>query len=101
MEEKEYENLRLDVIRRLIDERGIECKDKKDEMIANLKLYDEGKYVLETTYVKDGDGYIVGIDTSNRKHLNEIARLIEKKEAHTLNRFCNNRLQYYSKQKLL
>lgn len=99
--EKEYENLRLDVIRRLIDERGIECRDKKDEMIANLKLYDEGKYVRETTYKKDGDGFIVGIDMSNRKHLQEIAKLIEKKEAKTLNRYCDNRLQYFSKQKLL
>lgn len=99
--EKEYESLRLDVIRRLIDERGIECKDKRDEMITYLKLYDEGKYVRETTYKKDGDGFIVGIDMANRKHLQEIAKLIEKKEAKTLNRYCDNRLQYHSKQKLL
>jgi hypothetical protein len=85
----------------LIDERGIECKDKKDEMLANLKLYDEGKYVRETTYRKDGDGFIVGIDIANRKHLQEIARLIEKKEAKCLNRYCDYRLQYHSKQKLL
>ena len=101
MEPKEYENLRLDVIRRLIDERGIECKDKKDEMINNLKLYDEGKYFRETTYKKEGDGFIVGIDMSNKKHLQDIARLVEKKEARCLSRYCDNRLQYYSNQKLL
>lgn len=99
--DKEYENLRLDVIRRLIDERGIECKDKKTDMIEALKIYDEGKYVRETTYKKDGEGFIVGIDMANRKHLQEIARLVEKKEAKCLNRYCDDRLQYYSKQKLL
>jgi Na+-transporting NADH:ubiquinone oxidoreductase subunit NqrA len=99
--DKEYENLRLDVLRRLIDDRGIECKDKKDDMINNLKLFDEGKYVRETTYKKEGEGFIVGIDITNKKHLQEIAKLIDKKEAKTLNRYCDNRLQYYSNQKLL
>lgn len=101
METKEYENLRIDVLRRLVDERGIECRDKKDEMVVNLQLHDQGKYVLETTYRKDGDGFIVGIDLHNKKHLGEIARLVEKKEAKFLNRFCDNRIQYFSKQKLL
>jgi Na+-transporting NADH:ubiquinone oxidoreductase subunit NqrA len=99
--DKEYENLRLDVLRRLIDDRGIECKDKKDDMINNLKLFDEGKYIRETTYKKEGEGFIVGIDITNKKHLQEIAKLIDKKEAKTLNRYCDNRLQYYSNQKLL
>lgn len=101
METLDYETLRIDVLRRLVDERHIECKDKKDDMISNLKLYDEGKYMRETTYVKDGDGYIIGIDIKNKKHLSEMARLIEKKEAKCLNRYCNDRLQYFSSQKLL
>jgi hypothetical protein len=101
METKEYETLRLDVLRRLVDERNIECRDNKQDIISNLILYDSGKYIRETTYLKDGDGFIVGIDLSNKKHLAEIARLIEKKEAKCLNRYCNDRLQYFSKQKLL
>jgi hypothetical protein len=99
--EVEYEKLRLDVLQKLIDDRGISCKNTKDEIIKYLKLDDEGKYILETTYQKSGGGFIVGIDIRNQQHLTQIGKLIEKKEAKCLNRYTNNRLEYWTTQKLI
>ena len=64
----EYENLRLDVLQKLIDERNISCKNKKDEMIKYLKMDDEDKYIRETTYEKYGSQFLVGIDIKNKPH---------------------------------
>lgn len=97
----EYENLRLDVLTKLIDERGISCKNKKDEIIKYLKLDDEDKYIRETTYMKDGNGFVVGIDIKNRDHLLQMSKLIEKKEGKNLNRYEDNRIMYWSPQKLI
>jgi hypothetical protein len=97
----EYENLRLDVLIKLIDERGISCKSKKDEIIKYLKLDDEDKYIRETTYMKDGNGFAVGIDIKNRDHLLQMSKLIEKKEGKHLNRYEDNRIMFWSPQKLI
>jgi hypothetical protein len=110
--EIDYEKLRLDVLRNLIDERGIPCKQTKDEIIKHLRLDDEGKYVRETTYEKmEGhplsktlnkkDGFIVGIDMKNQKQLVEIGKMVEKKEAICVNLFCEDRVHYWSSRKLV
>lgn len=100
-QEIDYEKLRLDVLTKLIDERGISCKNKKDEMIKYLILDDQDKYIRETTYVKDGVGYMIGIDIKNKDHLMQMGKLIEKKEARNLHIYADNRLQYWCKQKLI
>ena len=97
----EYENLRLDILIKLINERGISCKNKKDEIIKYLKLDDEDKYIRETTYMKDGNGFVVGIDIKNRDHLLQMSKLIERKEGKNLNRYEDNRIMYWSPQKLM
>ena len=104
MSETDYNKLRTDVLEKLIYSRGIECRMKKDEMVRMLKLYDEGKYVepmKETLYNKDGNGYNVGIDIKNREHLLQISKLIEKKEGKSLNRYSEDRIWYWSPQKLI
>lgn len=107
MKEFEYENLRLDVLQRLIDERGIpykpskKDKDTKDTIIGLLKLDDDGKFTRELTYERSGGGFIVGVDLNDHKHLVEIGKMIEKKEAQNLNRFCENRVHYWIPQKLI
>jgi hypothetical protein len=104
MSEIEYSKLRLDVLEKLIQSRGIECKPKKDAMIKMLKLYDEGKYIVplkETIHMKDGNGYSIGIDLKNKEHLHQVGKLIEKKDAKLLNRFSEERVWYWSSQKLL
>lgn len=104
MTETDYTKLRTDVLQKLIHSRNIECKMKRDEMITMLQLYDEGKYVepkKETIYLKDGEGYNVGIDIKNRDQLSQISKLVEKKEAKNLNRYADERVWYWSPQKLI
>jgi len=101
MSEIDYDKLRLDVLQKLIDERNISCKNKKEEMITYLKMDDEGKYIKETIYERNGSGYIVGIDVKNHEHLIQIGKLIEKKEGKFLNRFESDRIIFYSSQKLI
>ena len=97
----DYEKLRLDVLIKLVDERNITCKLKKDEIIKYLIMDDEGKYIRETTYERNSGGYIVRIDLKNQSHLNQIGKLVEKKEARSLNRFESEMLVFWSPQKLV
>ena len=97
----EYEKLRLDILTKLVDERGISCKNKKDEMIKYLKLDDEGKYIRETTYEKLGGRFLVGIDIKNQSDLVQMGKLVEKKEAYAKGMYASNRIYYISNQKLL
>jgi hypothetical protein len=104
MSETDYNKLRTDVLEKLIYSRGIECRMKKDEMVKMLKLYDEGKYIepmKETLYIKEGNGYNVGVDVKNREHLLQISKIIEKKEGKSLNRYSDDRIWYWSPQKLI
>lgn len=101
MSEINYETLRLDVLIKLIDERGIPCKNKKDEIIKYLKMDDEGKYIRETTYEKSGNRLLVGIDLKNHSHLVQMGKLVEKKEAFPKGLYTSNRIYFISNQKLI
>ena len=92
----DYDKLRLDVLTKLIDERGITCKIKKDEMIKYLKMDDEGKYVRETTYEKYQGRFLVGIDLKNTSHLLQMGKLVEKKEASPKGLYASDRIYYLS-----
>jgi hypothetical protein len=97
----EYENLRLDVLTKLIDERGISCKNKKDVMIEHLKMDDEGKYIRETTYEKWEGRLLVGIDVKNQPHLIQMGKLVEKKEAFAKGLYASDRVYFISNQRLM
>jgi hypothetical protein len=97
----EYENLRLDVLTKLIDERGITCKIKKDVIIEYLKMDDEGKYIRETTYEKWEGRYLVGIDLKNQSHLIQMGKLVEKKEASPKGLYASDRVYFVCSQKLI
>ena len=97
----EYENLRLDVLTKLIDERGIFCKNKKEVIIEHLKMDDEGKYVRETTYEKWEGRLLVGIDLKNGLHLIQMGKLVEKKEAFPKGLYASDRVYFLSNQKLM
>ena len=101
MSEINYEILRLDVLIKLIDERGIPCKNKKDEIIKYLKMDDDGKYIRETTYEKSGNRLLVGIDLKNHSHLVQMGKLVEKKEAFPKGLYASNRIYFISNQKLI
>ena len=97
----DYSKLRLDILQSLVDERGITCKNKKEEMIKYLIMDDEGKYVRETTYDKQGNLFLVGIDLKNTNHLLQMGKLVEKKDAYHSKMYASFRIYYLSKQKLI
>lgn len=97
----DYSNLRLDVLTRLIDDRGITCKNKKDEMIKHLVMDDEGKYIRETTYEKWEGRFLVGIDLKNQTHLIQMGKLVEKKEASPKGLYASDRVYFIASQKLM
>lgn len=97
----DYSKLKLTQLQRLIEDRNIICKNNKTEMIKYLKMDDDGLYVKDTQYEKFKDGFIVGIDVRNKTDFSQIGKLIEKKEAYSLNRYSNDRVYYFTKQKLI
>lgn len=100
--EIEYEKLRLDVLKKFKDERDIDCKDTKEEIIKALRLDDDGKYIRPTTYEKiSTDKYVVGIDLKNEQHLREMGRLVEKKEAYCMHMYASHRIHYVTNRKLV
>ena len=104
MGEVDYNKLRLDVLEKMIHSRSIECKMNKTEMIRTLKLDDEGKYqtpMVNTTYEKSEGGFNVGIDIKNQPDLIQIGKLVEKKDAKSLYRYSDNRVWFWSKQRLI
>jgi len=101
MDKSNYEKLRPDILEQLVSNRGIECKNNRTDMIRHLKLDDEGKYIKETTYEKQNNGFIVGVHIRNSKHQVDMGKLVEKKDAKCLNRYSNDVIYYWSKQKLI
>ncbi len=98
----DYEKLRLDVLKSLIESRGIECKPTKEVMVKNLILDDEGKYIRPVEYEKQNDGkFMVGIDIRDSDNCREMGKLVEKGNAHRTNIYSNNRIYYISNQKLI
>lgn len=97
----DYQKLKLVDLKLLCSERNIDCKETKEDMIKSLNLYDKGKYIFPTTQEKDGKNFVIGISLNNEDHLLKISKLIEKKEAYNLNKFCNDRVHYSSNQKLI
>ena len=96
-----YSKLRLDIIEKFINQRGIECANNRTDMIRQLKLDDEGKYFVETTYEKyDKTKWLVGIDSNHPTLITEVSKLLQKGEAIRLNYCANNRLYFVLNEKL-
>jgi hypothetical protein len=97
----DYEKLRLDVLKSLVDGRNIECKNTKDEMIKFLKLDDEGKYIRPVTYEKYESGkYIIGVDLKDQPNILKMNKLVETNQSQKLNLYTNDRLHYISSVRL-
>ena len=83
MNEINYNKLRLDVLEKLVCSRMIECNDNKTDMVRQLHLDDEGKYVRKPIVEKqDKDTYLIGIDSAQHHLMVEMGKLIEKGEAY-------------------
>lgn len=98
----DYDKLKLDVLKGLIDGRDIECKQTKEEMIKHLRMDDADKYIRPITYEKQPENkFMVGIDIKDHIHMVEMGKLVEKGHAQRMGLYCNNRVHYISNQKLI
>ena len=83
MNEINYNKLRLDVLEKMVCSRMIECNDNKTDMVRQLILDDEGKYVRKTIVEKqDKNLYLIGIDSTLHDLMVKMGKLIENGEAY-------------------
>lgn len=98
----EYENLRIDVLKSLIEDRNIECKQTKETMIKYLKMDDEGKYIRPFVTEKQPNGkFIIKVDLRDSQTCREMGKLVEKGQAKRMDLYCKNKIYYLSNQKPL
>ena len=96
-----YDNLRLDILETMIEQRDIKCRKSKADMIKHLLLDDDGKYIRETLYEKvDNETYLIGIDTMNTPHMKVISKMIERGEVRYAGLYQLNRTYFISKEKI-
>jgi hypothetical protein len=98
MKETEYEKLRLDILKKLIEARNIPCKQTKEDIIKHLIMDDKGEYVYATTVEKQPKGkFMVGVCVRNRTLSIQLNRLVDKGDAVRLKMYANNRVYFITK----
>jgi hypothetical protein len=92
-----YEKMKLADLKILADLHEIPTNLTKDQLIKNLKLADEEKYIKPTTCEKFGkDEYLVGVDIKNHQKLISCGRFIENKEMKKSMMYSSDRIYFIS-----
>jgi hypothetical protein len=95
MENKDYQKMKTPDLKKEIDNRDIKCKMVREDMINQLTLQDNEKYIYETLIEKNKSGSSnVGIDIHNTAELIEMGRLVEKGLAKRLGVYSAKRVWY-------
>ncbi len=82
-------------LKKEIDNRDIKCKMVREDMIKQLTLQDNEKYIYETLIEKNKSGSSnVGIDIHNTSELIEMGRLVEKGLVKRLGVYSAKRVWY-------
>ena len=91
----EYNKMKAAELKKLCEQRDIQCKPLVKEMIEDLKLEEQGKWVfhIEQEKLKRG-GYIIKIDYRSREHLIRMGQLVDKKIARKMDVYSMYRLWY-------
>ena len=98
--EVDYEKLRIDILKTMIEDRGINCKQTKEVMVKYLKMDDEDKYIRPVEIEKSSEGkFIIKVDLRDSDTCREMGKLVEKGIAQRMNIYSNNKIYYISKQK--
>jgi hypothetical protein len=75
----EYNKMKAADLKKLCEQRDIQCKLIVKDMVEALKLEEEGKWVFHTEQEKlKRGGYIIKIDYRNKEHLIKMGQLVEK-----------------------
>ena len=82
-------------LKKEIDNRDIKCKMVREDMIKQLTLHDNEKYIYDTLIEKNKSGSSnVGIDIHNTGELIEMGRLVDKGQAKRLGVYMAKRVWY-------
>lgn len=75
----EYNKMKAADLKKLCEQRDIQCKLIVKDMVEALKLEEEGKWVFHTEQEKlKRGGYIIKIDYRNKEHLIKMGQLVDK-----------------------
>jgi phosphoribosylformimino-5-aminoimidazole carboxamide ribonucleotide (ProFAR) isomerase len=96
-----YEKMKLSELRNLAEEHEIPTNSTKDEIIKQLKLVEQEKFIKQTTCEKFGKEYLVGVDIKDQRKLVTIGRYVENKEMKRANMFSSDRVYFLSTFKYL
>lgn len=75
----EYNKMKAADLKKLCEQRDIQCKLIVKDMVEALKSEEEGKWVFHTEQEKlKRGGYIIKIDYRNKEHLIKMGQLVDK-----------------------
>lgn len=75
----EYNKMKAADLKKLCEQRDIQCKLIVKDMVEALKLEEEGKWIFHTEQEKlKRGGYIIKIDYRNKEHLIKMGQLVDK-----------------------
>ena len=92
-----YEKMKLSELKVLADLHEIPTNLTKDQIVKNLKLVDQDKYIKPTTCEKyDKDLYLVGVDLKNQQKLVSCGKFIENGEMKKSMMYSSDRVYFIS-----
>jgi hypothetical protein len=75
----EYNKMKAQDLKKLCEQRDIQCKLVVKEMVEALKLEEEGKWIFHTEQEKlKKGGYVIKIDYRNKEQLVKMGQLVEQ-----------------------
>lgn len=91
----EYNKMKATDLKKLCEQRDIQCKLIVKDMVEALKLEEEGKWVFHTEQEKlKRGGYIIKIDYRNKEHLIKMGHLVEKGLSRRMETYSMYRVWY-------
>jgi hypothetical protein len=89
----DYNKMKASELKKLCEQREIQCKMVVKDMVDALKLEEKGEWIFHTEQIKQKNGgFIVKIDYRNKNQLIKMGQLVEKK--------ISRRLEVYSMYRL-
>lgn len=91
----EYNKMKAPELKKLCEQRDIQCKMVVKDMVEALNLEEQGKWVFHTEQEKlKKGGYLIKIDYRNKEDLIKMSALVEKKLSKRLDVYSMNRLWF-------
>jgi hypothetical protein len=95
------EKVKLSELKLMAEEHEIPTNLNKEEIIKNLRLVEQGKYIKNTICEKFGKDYLVGVDIKDHQKLITLSKYVENKEMKRANMYSSDRVYFISPFKYL